>query len=401
MRKILLILLVAVCIFAASADDIAKSFDRIVKDYGYPFEQHYVTTSDGYILKLFRIQHGIKDANETSTNGRPAILIQHGIFDSADFVLTHGPDLSPAFYLANAGYDVWVANSRGNKYSRQHKTLNPDKDAKFWDFSFADMVNDYKANIEHVRSETGQTKIAVIGHSQGTSSMYAGLSTDAGWFKDRVSIFVSLGSVARLDNLTSKLLKFIIETPIVLSTVKKLGIEEMFPSNFLTKSTFILLCGAIPQICQFGAKIIADSDPRVDSSEWARIYFGHFPSGSSTKCLEHYSQIFLSKKYQSFDYGAEENMRRYGTRTPPEYPLNKVSVPVAKFTGSSDVLGDAQDNEWLSAQLAHTLVFDKVYDYGHLSFFIAKDMNYLADMLEVLRKYHHTNTASEEVGISS
>ena len=282
------------------------------------------------------VQEILKDPK--SGNGRPAILIQHGIFDSADFVVTHGSDLSPAFYLANSGYDVWVANSRGNKYSRQHTTLNPDKDAKFWDFSFYDMIEDYKANIEFVRGQTGQSKIAVMGHSQGTSSMFSGLSTQNDWFKQRVSIFVALGSVARLDHLTSALLKFMIEVPIALDTIKLLHIYEMFPSNYLTKPAFILLCGTVPTICKFGNKLIADSDPTVDSTEWSRIYFGHFPSGASTKCLEHYAQVFKAKKFQNFDYGAEENMRRYGTKTPQEFNLKNVNIPVAKFTGKSDVL---------------------------------------------------------------
>ena len=55
-----------------------------------------------------------------------------------------------------------------------------------------------------------------------------------------------------------------------------------------------------------------------------------------------------------------------------------------KFT----FVGDLTDNQWLSGQIAHTLVFDKVYDYGLLTFFIAKDMKYLNDMLGVLKKYH-------------
>ena len=62
----------------------------------------------------------------------------HGILDSSDAWVVND-DESPAFILAKAGYDVWLGNNRGNKYSRRHVTLSPDIDEEFWNFSFEEL----------------------------------------------------------------------------------------------------------------------------------------------------------------------------------------------------------------------------------------------------------------------
>ena len=46
---------------------------------------------------------------------------------------------SPAMVLANAGYNVWLGNSRGSKYSRNHLSFDPNKDNDYWTFSFQEM----------------------------------------------------------------------------------------------------------------------------------------------------------------------------------------------------------------------------------------------------------------------
>lgn len=46
--------------------------------------------------------------------------------------------------------------------------------------------------------------------------------------------------------------------------------------------------------------------------------------------------------FNAFDYGPEENMRRYGTETPKSYNLKQVTVPVHIFWGGGDYIANPQ-----------------------------------------------------------
>jgi len=72
--------------------------------------------------------------------------------------------------MVRNGFDVWLGNSRGNKYSRMHTTLNPDKDAEYWNFSWQEMMEyDLPTFIDFVLKHTGKKNTVYIGHSQGTT----------------------------------------------------------------------------------------------------------------------------------------------------------------------------------------------------------------------------------------
>lgn len=101
------------------------------------------------------------------------MYLQHGLVDSSDTWVVNDEELAPGFYLANLGYDVWVGNSRGNRYSHPH--LSP-KVKEFWNFTFDDMArHDLPAAFLYINQLTAR-KIHYIGHSQGTMIMFIALA---------------------------------------------------------------------------------------------------------------------------------------------------------------------------------------------------------------------------------
>lgn len=94
-----------------------------------------VKTEDGYLLTLFRIPYGIKN-NNSDVKEKPVAFLFHGLFLSGEDWVALGPEKSLAFILADAGYDVWLGNARGNMHSRKHVKYNPTWNGKFWDFRF-------------------------------------------------------------------------------------------------------------------------------------------------------------------------------------------------------------------------------------------------------------------------
>ena len=66
-------------------------------------------------------------------------LLQHGILASSWCWLDNpNTTMAPAVHMWNLGYEVWLSNSRGNTFGRNHTTLSVDSTA-FWNFTFGDM----------------------------------------------------------------------------------------------------------------------------------------------------------------------------------------------------------------------------------------------------------------------
>jgi len=142
-----------------------------IEEHGYPAESHFAETPDGYVLNLFRIPHSPR-LNNAGESPRPVVLIMHGLFSCSDCFLLNGPEDALPFNYADAGYDVWLGNARGNIYSRNNTRLDV-RHPYFWKFSWHEIgAIDLPATIDYILDLTGQQALHYVGHSQGCTAFF-------------------------------------------------------------------------------------------------------------------------------------------------------------------------------------------------------------------------------------
>ncbi|XP_043911533.1 lysosomal acid lipase/cholesteryl ester hydrolase-like [Protopterus annectens] len=252
--------------------EVNMNVSQLITFKGYPSEEYEVVTGDGYILSLNRIPHGVK--NLGNKGPRPVVFLQHGLLAAGSNWVTNLANNSLGFILADAGYDVWLGNSRGNTWSRKHKTLNPDRDDEYWAFSYDEMAKkDLPAVINFIVQKTGQEQLFYVGHSQGTTIAFVAFSTMPELAK-RIKLFFGLAPVATVGFATS---------PLAL-----LGKLPDFSLKFFNIKLNLLLQTRVP------------------------VYTTHCPAGTSVQNIVHWSQNAKSGDLKAYDYDSlKENMAHY------------------------------------------------------------------------------------------
>lgn len=321
----------------------------------------------------------------------------HGNVDSSEFFVSHYKEYGLAFTASDAGYDVWLGNSRGNQYSRRHLDLDPDYDTdEFFDFSFEEMgYYDVPAVLKTIEQVTQQRKVAYIGHSQGCGQMFYGLSERPEFYKDRISIFLALGPSSFMDNAQSFAIEVLSDNLTSLTWLTDFwNREEVMAEGGTGNRAVGSICSITPKFCGAMNTLVADARPELNDEERLGVYLAHFPSGSAFKAMAHFAQLYgdgKEGKFLRFDYGEEGNLEKYGQVDPPEINLEAIEdLRIVLAQGTADELVNAKDTRLLYNMLKQrNNVTYHEYELGHLGFGLAVDMDWWLDELLPLLEKHH------------
>ncbi|NXK02205.1 LICH hydrolase, partial [Herpetotheres cachinnans] len=356
---------------------------EIIRYHGYPSEEYQVTTEDGYILGVFRIPAG---RNSQNAGKKPVVFLQHALLGDATHWISNLPSNSLGFLLADAGYDVWMGNSRGNTWSLKHKTLNPSQ-KEFWQFSFDEMGKyDIPAELYFIMNTTGQKDVYYVGHSEGTTAGFIAFSTYPELAK-RVKMFSALGPAITCLHATSPLIKIInIPEPLIRLILGCKG--AMHQIGFL-KGPVTQFCTSLDKFCGHVLCYIAGGNIKNLNTSRIDTYVGHSPAGTSVQNIIHWLQLVHTDRFQAYDYGSKENMKRYNQSTPPAYEIEKISIPIAVWSGGDDKFADPKDVAKLLPRITNLIYHDHFPAWGHLDFIWGLDATEKMywKIIELIKKY--------------
>uniref|UniRef100_A0A8B9CUJ7 AB hydrolase-1 domain-containing protein n=1 Tax=Anser brachyrhynchus TaxID=132585 RepID=A0A8B9CUJ7_9AVES len=312
---------------------------------GYPSEEYEVLTRDGYYVRLNRIPHG----REKPGNGGPKLVVflQHGLLGEGSNWVENLSNNSLGFILADSGYDVWLGNSRGTRWSQRHQHLSTDQ-VEFWDFSFHEMaMYDLPAMINFVLRKTGQKQIYYVGYSQGATIAFIAFSSMPE-LAQKVKMFFALAPAVIINYLCPLFPQLLLGQTDASLRMRKLWrfLPDLCRHPVLHKpcATLLFLLGG------YNEKNL--NTTRLD------VYTAHYPDRTSVKNMIHWAQV----DFKAFDYGSENQ------ETPPSYQLEKMPVPTALWSGGEDWAVDWRDVQLLLPRIAHVVSYVHIADWNHWDF---------------------------------
>ncbi|CAH0553696.1 unnamed protein product [Brassicogethes aeneus] len=366
--------------------DVHDPIETIINRYGYQMQNITVQTDDGYILQTFRISPN--GTNIEKISGQP-LVIWHACDRNARSLVANGKESLP-FYYVDSGYDVWLPNIRGTKYS-SHVSLTQ-KDAKYWNFSYGKIGrSDVKAVSEMIVQKTGK-KLITMGHSLTTSALFVYASELPEEASKNIKGIIGLAPAINVYY------SWAFKLPSLLPNTIR-DTFGVFGMHYIDTG-FASICELkIAQpLCEFLVDFSFGKGDNIDvGASYARFFSKENNEPISSQVLINYLQMMHSKgTFAEYDFGMLRNLKEYGKLTPPEFNIKNINVRTDLVCGTDDKVVSCKDSnntyKMLQSEKSLTMLPNNDKCKGsvaHYDYYMNTDMkNCIFDPVdEILKNY--------------
>lgn len=370
----------------------ASDFVDLCALFGYYAEEHVVQTGDGYLLGVHRLcsrkqgEEGLRVNAGRGSLQKKVVYLHHGLLMNSEVwvSLTEKERCLP-FMLVERGYDVWLGNNRGNKYSKKSVRFSPASN-EFWDFSMDQFAfHDIPDSIDYILATTSQSSLSYVGFSQGTAQAFATLSIHP-TLNDKVDVFIALAPAMSPAGLRNGVVDALVKaSPEVLFLA--FGRRSILSSATMWQS--ILYPPIFVRILDMSLSFLFDWSSENISNDQKLAAYPHLYSFTSTKSVVHWFQIIRNKSFQMFDddvqaplsLGASDRYYRVA-----KFPTRNIKTPIVLVYGGSDSLIDIKV---MLKELPRHTVAKEVPHFEHLDFLWGQEVETLVfpHVFEALSEY--------------
>lgn len=337
-------------------DNVINSRDitEIVANYGYIIREHVVTTRDDYILLLHKLE---KPNSRYNGNGK-IVYFHHGLCTNSElFVLGSEFNKNLPYLLLEKGWEVWLGNNRGNKYSRKHLKVSVSS-KQYWDFSLDEFaLYDIPDSIAYIKLQyLYRDKITYIGFSQGCAQLFASLSLHSQQLHSSLNLFVGL-SPPIIPNKYTKTGGWLLTKIIEMSASDNQFMYSLFGRRAMLPSVSfwvnLLPYKFFASMVDYSLVLLFNWKTKNISPEQKRVGYRHMYSVTSVKSVMHWFQIIYSNRFQMFHetcsvgrsflstwIGADANYPGY--RAPPFPIAHHLDLTMLLVYGDKDNLIDIE-----------------------------------------------------------
>ncbi|KAF8609096.1 triacylglycerol lipase, partial [Ceratobasidium sp. AG-I] len=373
----------------------AEDFEELCALWGYASESHVVQTKDGYLLGLHRLPNarGERTVYPGARVRKPVVYLHHGLMMNSEIwvCLTDAERCLP-FILADAGYDVWFGNNRGNKYSKKSIYSTPNQ-TKFWNYSIDDFcLFDIPDSIEYILGLTKNKSLSYIGFSQGTAQAFAALSIHPA-LNEKVDIFIALAPAMAPAGLQQPIVDALMKASPTLMYLF-FGRKSILPSTVFWQS--ILYPPIFVKVIDTALTMLFNwRGGNITPSQKIAAY-AHLYSYTSTKSVVHWFQIMRNAGFQMYDDEVQAPVSFLGKKFyhPAKFPTRNIVTPIFLLYGESDSLVDI---DVMLAELPRHTTYQGVPNHEHVDMLWGHDVHevVIPHVLRALKQAHGENGAAE------